>query len=185
RVSMSAHRRRQGDLIGAADAARTGIGFLDGLSDTAVDGGVARSRLALELVTSLLDRGETAVAFDVAGPILARPLRAAAIAPVSWLRLAVATRVHLAAGAGYAATHLLRDAVHDTDRHSMRALSARLRSELAHVEERMGRPADALETLRGARADERAHARLRGRAYAVLTGEFGVGERPNLDFTEI
>ena len=185
RVGMSAHRRRHGDLVGAADAARTGIGFLDGLEDAAVDGGVARSRLALELVTSLLGRGETAVAFDVAAPILARPLRAAEIAPVGWLRLAVATRVHLAAGAGYAATRLLRDAVHDTDRHSMRALSARLRSELAHVEERMGRPVDALETLRGARADERAHARLRGRAYAVLTSEFGAGDRPRLDFAEI
>lgn len=185
RVGMSAHRRRHGDLVGAADAARTGIGFLDGLAEPATDGGVARVRLILELVNSLLDRGETAVATDVTSPILGRPLRAAEVAPFSWLRLAVATRVHLPAGEGYAAAGLLREAVQDTHRYGMRALSARLNSELSHVEERLYRPADALEFLRAARSDERAHARLRGRAYAVLTSEFGVGERPNIDFDQV
>src|SRR5699024_5928841 len=142
RVGMSVHRRRYGDVVGAADAARTGIGFLDGLDDPANDGGVARARLALELTSSSLDRGEGGVALEVAGPILARPLRAAEVGPVAWWRPAIATRVHLAAGEGYAATRLLRDALRDTDRYEMRGLSAQLRSELAHVEERMGRPGD-------------------------------------------
>lgn len=181
RVGMSVHRRRYGDIVGAADAARSGIGFLDCLDDAASDGGAARARLALELATASLDRGEASAALEVAGPILARPLRDAEVAPVAWLRLALATRVHLAAGEGYAATRLLRDALRDTDRHEMRALSAQLRSELAHVEERMGRPGEALEILRDARADERADARVRGHAHAILTSEFGVGEQPELD----
>lgn len=185
RVGMSVHRRRYGDVVGAADAARTGLGFLDGLEDAASDGGVARARLSLELATASLDRGEAGVALETARPIFARPLRAAETAPVTWLRLAIATRVHLAAGEGYAATRLLRDALRETDRHAMRALSAQLRSELAHVEERMGRPGDALEILRDARADERADARARGHAYAVLTSEFGVGTQPELDLGEI
>src|SRR5699024_2223623 len=66
RVGMSVHRRRYGDVVGAADAARTGIGFLDGLDDPANDGGVARARLALELTSSSLDRGEGGVALEVA-----------------------------------------------------------------------------------------------------------------------
>src|SRR5699024_1789249 len=115
------------------------------------------------------------------GPVLSRPLRAAEVAPVAWLRRAVATRVHLAAGEGYAATRLLRDALRDTDRHGMRSLSAHLRAELAHVEERMGRTDDALETLRDARADERADARVRGHAHAILTSEFDGARQPDLD----
>ena len=185
RIGMSVHRRRYGDIVGAADAARTGIGFLDGLDDGATDGGVARARLSLELVTSSLDRGESAVALEVAGPSLSRPLRAAEVAPVAWLRLAIATRVHLAAGEGYAATRLLRDALRDTDRHGMRSLSAQLRSELAHVEERMGRTDDALEILRDARADERADARVRAQAHAILTSEFDGARQPELDLGEI
>src|SRR5437763_5910312 len=92
RVGMAAHRRRHGDLTAAADAARTGLGFLEKLEDPADEGGLVRIRLVLMLVSTLLDRGDTEMAYEFAEPMLAEPVRAAGVAPASWLRLAVAAR---------------------------------------------------------------------------------------------
>lgn len=185
RVAASGHRRRHGDLVGAADAARTGIGFLDDLTDKTADGGAVRVRLVLELACALLDRGETAVALELAQPVLAEPPRSSAVAPHAWLKLAIATRVHLPAGSADAATRLLRDAVHDTERRHLNAVTARLWLELAHVEERLARPADALEAMRRARVAERIHARNRGRASAALAGAFGTGGQADVDLAEV
>lgn len=181
RVGVSAHRRRHGDLVGAADAARTGIGFLDDLGDADADGGLARVRLVLELVCSLLDRGDADLALEVAEPLLATPARAGGIAPSAWLRLAIATRVHLVNGSAETAARMLRDAVHSTGRHGLYALTARLWLELAHVEERIGQASEAIQCLYRARSAEHLHTRVSSQARALLTGAFGTGEQAPVD----
>ncbi|WP_197320315.1 hypothetical protein [Saccharomonospora sp. NB11] len=185
RVGVSAHRRRHGDLVSAADAARTGLGFLEELSDPGVDGGLARVRLVLELVCVLLDRGDADLALEVAEPLLNAPERAAAVAPTAWLRLAVATRVHLINGSAETAARTLREAVHTASRHGLYALTARLWLELAHVEERIGEASEAIQCLYRARSAEHAHTRVSSQARALLTGAFGAGEQAPVDLAEM
>jgi len=185
RVAVSAHRRRHGDVIGAADAARTGLGFFEQLEDRQHDGGVVRVRLVLQLVCSLLDRGDGKHALELARSVLDEPARAAAVAPTGWLRMAVATRVLLPSGSVEAAAQMLRDAVHATERHELHALTARLWTELAHVEERLGRFAEAIECLHLARAAEHVHARARRQAMGLLAGEFGAGAHAEIDLDRV
>ncbi|GHF62561.1 hypothetical protein FHX82_002938 [Amycolatopsis bartoniae] len=185
RVAMSAHRRRHGDVMGAADAARTGLGLLEQLDDPDCDGGVVRVRLVLHLVCSLLDRGDTEVATELAESTLTEPERAASIAPLGWLRMAIATRILLPAGSVEAAAVTLRDAVHSTERHGLHALTSRLWAELAHVEERLGRTPDAIECLHHSRAAEHLHMRARRQAMGLLSGEFGNGGHATLDLDEV
>ncbi|GAA4661993.1 hypothetical protein [Amycolatopsis dongchuanensis] len=185
RVAMSAHRRRHADIMGAADAARTGLGLLEQLEDPGCDGGVVRVRLILQLVCSLLDRGDTENAAEIAESVLVEPERAASVAPLGWLRMAVATRVLLPAGSVEAAAVMLRDAVHSTDRHGLPALTARLWAELAHVEERLGRASEAIECLHHSRAAEHVHARARRQAMGMLAGEFGNGGHATLDLDDV
>ncbi|EIE98231.1 hypothetical protein [Saccharomonospora glauca] len=185
RVGVSAHRRRHGDLVSAADAARTGIGFLDDLSDPGADGGLARVRLVLELVCSLLDRGDVDMALEVAEPLLAQPERAAAVAPMAWLRMAVATRVHLVNGSAETAARTLREAVHSASRHGLYSLTARLWLELAHVEERIGQASEAVQCLYRARSAEHLYTRVSSQARALLTGVFGAGEQAPVDLAEM
>ncbi|WP_246256858.1 hypothetical protein [Amycolatopsis anabasis] len=185
RVAISAHRRRHADLTGAADAARTGIGYLDRLENPEADGGLVRVRLVLQLVCTLLDWGDSELALELAQPVFAAPQRAAVVAPAGWMRFAIATRVHLPAGAGEAAAMLLREAVHAAERHSLHALTARLWLELAHVEERLGRPGEAIQCLHSSRAAEHVHARARRQACSVLAGEFGSGEHAHVDLDDV
>ncbi|WP_215542954.1 hypothetical protein [Amycolatopsis sp. CA-230715] len=185
RVATSSHRRRHADLTGAADAARTGIGFLDQVSDERADGGVVRIRLVLQLVCTLLDRGDAELALEIAQPLLDAPIRAAAVAPAGWLRLAIATRVLMPSGAGEAAAFLLRDAVHSTSEHDLHALTARLWLELAHVEEQVGSASDAIDCLHRARAAEHVHSRVRRQACAVLANEFGSSGAATVDLDEV
>ena len=185
RVGTAAHRRRHGDLTAAADAARTGLGFLEKLDNPADDGGLVRIRLVLLLVSTLLDRGDAEMAYEIAEPILAEPVRAAGVAPMGWLRLAVATRIHLPAGAGEAATELVREAVASTDRHGLSAVTARLWLELAQLEERFGHAEEAIACLYRSRAAEQLHARARRQACSVLAGEFGTGEPASVDLDEV
>ena len=185
RVGTAAHRRRHGDLTAAADAARTGLGFLEKLHNPADDGGLVRIRLVLLLVGTLLDRGDTEMAYEIAEPILAEPVRAAGIAPAGWLRLAVATRIHLPAGSGEAAIELVREAVASTDRHGMSAVTARLWLELAQLQERFGQAEEAIACLYRSRAAEQLHARARRQACNVLAGEFGSGEPASVDLDEV
>ncbi|MTD59311.1 hypothetical protein, partial [Amycolatopsis pithecellobii] len=185
RVAMSAHRRRHADVVGAADAARTGLGLLDQLDDPSCDGGVVRSRLILHLVCSLLDRGDTENAAEIAESELAESTRAAAVAPFGWLRMAVATRILLPAGSVEAASVVLRDAVYSTERHGLYALTSRLWAELAHVEERLGRSRDAIECLRQSRAADHVYARSRRQAMGLLAGAFGNGGQATLDLDEL
>ncbi|MFJ7219459.1 hypothetical protein [Amycolatopsis sp. NPDC098790] len=185
RVGTAAHRRRHGDLTAAADAARTGLGFLEKLANPADDGGLVRIRLVLLLVSTLLDRGDAEMAYEIAEPVLAEPVRAAGVAPMGWLRLAVATRIHLPAGAGEAATEQVREAVASTDRHGLSAVTARLWLELAQLEERFGQAEEAIACLYRSRAAEQLHARSRRQACNVLAGEFGTGEPASIDLDEV
>ncbi|MDX3190750.1 hypothetical protein PV458_20260 [Streptomyces sp. MN03-5084-2B] len=185
RVGTAAHRRRHGDLTAAADAARTGLGFLEKLDNPADDGGLVRIRLVLLLVSTLLDRGDTEMAYEIAEPMLAEPVRAAGVAPMGWLRLAVATRVHLPAGSGEAAIELVREAVASTDRHGLSAITARLWLELAQLQERFGQAEEAIACLYRSRAAEQLHARARRQACNVLAGEFGTGGPASVDLDEV
>ncbi|RSN22264.1 hypothetical protein DL990_37825 [Amycolatopsis sp. WAC 01416] len=185
RVGVSAHRRRHGDLTSAADAARTGLGMLEKLANPDDDGGLVRIRLALQLVCTLLDRGDTELALEVAQPILDAPVRAAGIAPAAWLRLAVATRVLLPAGAGEAAGMLVREAVAATEDHNLHAVTARLWLELAQIEERLGRAEEAIGCLHRSRAAEHLHSRARRQACNVLVGEFRAAENAAVDLDDV
>ncbi|WP_410583425.1 hypothetical protein [Amycolatopsis sp. lyj-108] len=185
RVGVSAHRRRHGDLTSAADAARTGLGMLEKLANRDDDGGLVRIRLALQLVCTLLDRGDTELALEVAQPILDAPVRAAGIAPAAWLRLAVATRVLLPAGSGEAAGMLVREAVAATEDHNLHAVTARLWLELAQIEERLGRAEEAIGCLHRSRAAEHLHSRARRQACNVLVGEFGAAENAAVDLDDV
>ncbi len=185
RVGVSAHRRRHGDLTSAADAARTGLGMLEKLGNPGDDGGLVRIRLALQLVCTLLDRGDAEMALEIAQPILAAPVRAAGIAPAAWLRLAVATRVLLPSGSGEAAGMLVREAVGATEDHRLHAVTARLWLELAQIEERLGRAEEAIGCLHRSRAAEHLHARARRQACNVLIGEFGTTENTEVDLDDV
>ncbi|MEV6920600.1 hypothetical protein AB0M83_36955 [Amycolatopsis sp. NPDC051106] len=185
RVGTAAHRRRHGDLTAAADAARTGLGFLEKLDNPADDGGLVRIRLVLLLVSTLLDRGDAEMAYEIAEPVLAEPVRAAGVAPMGWLRLAVATRIHLPSGSGEAAIEQVREAVASTDRHGLSAVTARLWLELAQLEERFGQAEEAIACLYRSRAAEQLHARARRQACGVLAGEFGTGEPASIDLDEV
>lgn len=185
RVGVSAHRRRHGDLTAAADAARTGLGMLEKLSNPDDDGGLVRVRLILQLVCTLLDRGDAEMAIEVAQPVLESPVRAAGISPAAWLRLAVATRILLPAGSGEAAGMLVREAVAGTEDHGLHAVTARLWLELAQIEERLGRPEEAIGCLHRSRAAEHLHARVRRQASNVLVGEFGAAENAAVDLDDV
>lgn len=185
RVGVSAHRRRHGDLTSAADAARTGLGMLEKLGNPDDDGGLVRIRLILQLVCTLLDRGDTEMAMEVAQPVLDAPVRAAGISPAAWLRLAVASRVLLPAGSGEAAGMLVREAVAGTEGHNLHAVTARLWLELAQIEERLGRAEEAIGCLHRSRAAEHLHARARRQACNVLLGEFGAAENTAVDLDDV
>nr|WP_245787448.1 hypothetical protein [Amycolatopsis saalfeldensis] len=185
RNGTAAHRRRHGDLTAAADAARTGLGFLEKMDRPEDDGGLVRVRLVLQLVSTLLDRGDAEMALEIAQPTLAEPVRAAGVAPASWLRLAVATRIHLPAGAGEAATELVREAVASTERHGLHAVTARLWLELSQIEERFGRAEEAIACLHRSRAAEHLHSRSRRQACGLLAGEFGADTLAAVDLDDV
>lgn len=185
RVGISAHRRRHADVMGAADAARMGLGLLEQLDDPSRDGGVVRVRLILQLVCSLLDRGDTKNAAELAESVLTESARAASVAPLGWLRMAVATRILLPSGSVEAAAVVLRDAVHLTERHGLHALTSRLWAELAYVEERLGRESEAIECLHQSRAAEHIYGRSRRQATGLLAGEFGNGGHAPLDLDDV
>ncbi|MFD2468903.1 hypothetical protein [Amycolatopsis silviterrae] len=185
RNGTAAHRRRHGDLTAAADAARTGLGFLEKMDRPGDDGGLVRIRLVLQLVSTLLDRGDADMAYDIAEPVLREPVRAAGVAPAAWLRLAVATRIHLPAGAGDAAAELVGEAVAAADRHGLAAVTARLWLELSQIEERFGSAEEAIGCLHRARAAEHVHARARRQACGLIAGELGAESVASMDLDDV
>ncbi len=175
-VSAVRHRR-SGAAMECEAQARAGRELLAGLADPEHDSGQVSGRLMLEIALALLDRGEGDAAEREARPMLRRPVRAAAAGAVGWLRLAIATRVHLAEGRHEPALALLADAVEVTQRHGVDAVLAECLEGLSYVHEVRGEFADALHCLRSARAAEDRHRRTAEAARSALVEHCGVARR--------
>ncbi|GAB2972511.1 hypothetical protein GCM10027184_22670 [Saccharothrix stipae] len=179
RASAAGQHRRWGDLRAAVAAARDGLGLLDRLKEAEADNGQVRGRLTVELVCALLDLNKPGEASEVGTPLLERPVRAPSASTTGWLRLALATRVHLPAGRVDQARDLLRDAADSAERHQLDTLLAESLLALAHVHEVAGDLVEALANLRSAHAAERRRARAVYAVRARLAAEFaGVHRRP-------
>ncbi|MFD0203174.1 MULTISPECIES: hypothetical protein [Saccharothrix] len=179
RASAAGQHRRWGDLQAAVAAARDGLAVLDRLKEAESDNGQVRGRLTVELVCALMDLNKPGEASELGTPLLERPVRAPSAATAGWLRLALATRVHLPAGRVDQARDLLRDAADSAERHQLDTLLAESLLALAHVHEVAGDLAEALANLRSAHAAERRRARAVYAVRARLAAEFaGVHRKP-------
>lgn len=180
RAAAAGQHRRWGDLDAAIAAAREGIELLDQLGDAEADSGQVRGSLVVELVCALMDADKHAEASEAGTPFLERPVRAPSATPAGWLRLALATRVHLPAGRVDQARDLLREAADSADRHQLDTLLAESLLALAHVHEVSGDLTEALADLRSAHAAERRRARSVYAVRARLAAEFaGVHRQPS------
>ncbi|SES06931.1 hypothetical protein [Lentzea albida] len=179
RAVQAAQHRRWGDLAAAIGAAREGLDLLSRFSDPDADSGQGVGRLRLELALALMDANRLLDASDVGAPLLDRSVRAPSASTTGWLRLALATRVHLPAGRVGLAREMLREAVASAERHQLDTLLAEGLLALAHVHEVSGDLADALKDLRSAHAAERRRARAVYAVRARLAAEFaGVHRQP-------
>jgi hypothetical protein len=170
------HRRR--DAAAEAEAkAREGRELLTGLADPEHDSGEVSARLMLEIVLALLDRDAGDAALQEVRPLLRRPVRVAAAGAVGRLRLALATRVHLAQGRHESALTLLADAVEGAQRYGVDAVLAECLEGLSHVHEARGEFADALHCMRAARAAEGRHCRHVEAARSTLLENCGTARR--------
>jgi hypothetical protein len=157
RATDVARHRARGAGDKAEAKAREGRELLAGLADPDHDSGEVSARLMLELVLTLLDRGAGEIATQEVRPLLQRQVRAAAAGTVGRLRLALATRVHLAQGRHEPALTLLADAVEGAQRYGVDAVLAECLEGLSHVHEARNEFADALHCMRAARAAEGRH----------------------------
>ena len=173
RAADAARHRRCGATAEAEAQARAGRELLSGLADPEHDSGEVSARLTLEIVLALLDRDEGDAATQEVRPLLRRPVRAAAAGAVGRLRLALATRVHLAEGRHEPALTLLADAVEGAQRHGVDAVLAECLEGLSHVHEARGEFADALHCVRAARAAEGRHRRNVEAARSTLLEQCG------------
>ncbi|MFD4639379.1 hypothetical protein ACFWN2_18830 [Lentzea sp. NPDC058436] len=179
RAVQAAQHRRWGDLAASIGAAREGLDLLSRFSDPCADSGQGVGRLTLELALALMDANRLLDASDVGAPLLDRPVRAPSASTIGWLRLALATRVHLPAGRVGLAREMLQEAAASAERHQLDTLLAESLLALAHVHEVSGDLADALTNLRSAHAAERRRARAVYAVRARLAAEFsGVHRQP-------
>ncbi|WP_158846295.1 hypothetical protein [Saccharothrix deserti] len=178
RAAAAGQHRRWGDLQAAIAACREGLGMLDRLKEAESDNGQVRGRLTVELVCALLDLNKPGEASEVGTPLLERPVRAPSASTTGWLRVALATRVHLPAGRVDQARDLLRDAADSAERHQLETLQAESLLALAHVHEVAGNLTEALANLRTAHAAERRRARAVYAVRARLAAEFSGIHRP-------
>ncbi|MGZ3147933.1 hypothetical protein ACVDFE_39320 [Lentzea chajnantorensis] len=179
RAVQAAQHRRWGDIAAAIGAAREGLDLLSRLADQSADSGQAHGRLTLELALALMDANRMLDATEVGAPLLDRPVRAPGASTAGWLRLALATRVHLPAGRVAVARDMLRDAATSAERHQLDTVLAESLLALAHVHEVAGDLADALTNLRSAHAAERRRARAVYAVRARFAAEFsGVHRQP-------
>ncbi|SDK72752.1 hypothetical protein SAMN04487820_111203 [Actinopolyspora mzabensis] len=146
----AAHYRGNGEFALAIESAAAGLDFLERLGDPAADSGEVRAGLVLEQAQSLLDLGKQAEALRSAAEVLRQPLRAAAAAPVGWLRLAVATRVHVPSGQHSAAVESLREALDGGRRHELFDLQAAVLNTLSALHEKASDLPEALRCVRDA-----------------------------------
>jgi hypothetical protein len=177
RAADAARHRRCGAAAAAEAQARAGRELLAGLADPEHDSGEVSARLMLEIVLALLDRDESDAAIQEVRPLLRRPVRAAAAGAVGRLRLALATRVHLAAGRHEPALTLLADAVEGAQRHGVDTVLAECLEGLSHVHEARGEFADALHCVRAAHAAEVRHRRNVEAARCTLLEQWGSARR--------
>jgi tetratricopeptide (TPR) repeat protein len=173
KAADAARHRRCGAAAEAEAQAKAGRELLAGLADPEHDSGEVNARLMLEIVLVLLDRDEGDAAMRQVRPLLRRPVRAAAAGAVARLRLALATRVHLAEGRYEPALTLLADAVEGAQRHGVDAVLAECLEGLSHVHEARGEFADALHCVRAAHAAESRHRRNVEAARAMLLEHWG------------
>ncbi|MEU0883619.1 hypothetical protein ABZ345_33870 [Lentzea sp. NPDC005914] len=179
RAVQAAQHRRWGDIAAAIGAAREGLDLLSRFTDPSADSGQAMGRLTLELVLALMDANRLLDASEVGTPMLDRPVRAPSASTSGWLRVALATRVHLPAGRVALAREMLREAAASAERHQLDTLLAESLLALAHVHEVSGELAEALTNLRSAHAAERRRARAVYAVRARLAAEFsGVHRQP-------
>ncbi|WP_329787270.1 hypothetical protein V1227_20880 [Lentzea sp. DG1S-22] len=179
RAVQAAQHRRWGDIAAAIGAAREGLDLLSRFSDPAADSGQGVGHLTLELVLALMDANRLHDASEAGDPLLHLPVRAPSASTTGWLRLALATRVHLPAGRVALARQMLREAAVSAERHQLDTLLAESLLALAHVNEVSGDLADALTNLRSAHAAERRRARAVYAVRARLAAEFsGVHRQP-------
>ncbi len=177
RAVDAARHRRDGAAAEAEAQARAGRELLTGLADPEHDSGEVSARLMLEMAIALLDRDEGDAAIKEARPLLRRPVRAAAAGAVGRLRLALATRMHLAEGRHEPALTLLADAVEGAQRHGVDAVLAECLEGLSHVHEARGEFADALHCVRAARAAEGRHCRSVEAGRSMLLQHWGSARR--------
>lgn len=144
------HHRGHGEFTTAIDSAARGIDFLERLGDPAADSGGIRASLVLEQVQALLDLGRHGEAVRCSADLLQQPLRAAAAAPVGWLRLALTTRVYLPAGQRQAALESLNEALGGARRHELLDLQAAVLNMLSNVHESAAELREALHCVREA-----------------------------------
>ncbi|MFR9730256.1 hypothetical protein ACL03H_13585 [Saccharopolyspora sp. MS10] len=155
RTARAGHLRRNGEFEQAVRAAEAGLALLDRLGDPAAESGEIRARLVLERVHALLDLGQRAEAVEAASPVIRTPVRAASAGPSGWLRLALATRVHLPSGELAAAVRLFNDAAANAERHKLDCLLTESLSMSSQTHERAEEFVEALATLRRAYAADR------------------------------
>jgi tetratricopeptide (TPR) repeat protein len=175
-VDAARHRRREAGAEAEAKA-REGRDLLTALADPEHDSGEVSARLILEMALALLDRDAGDAAMQEVRPLLRRPVRAAAAAAVGRLRLALATRVHLAEGRHEPALTLLADAVEGAQRYGVDAVLAECLEGLSHVHEARGEFTDALHCVRAARAAEGRHRRDVEAARSALLENCGPARR--------
>ena len=166
RAARACHHRRHSEFAAAAEAAEEGLLLLERLGDPDADSGEIRAGLVLERVHAMLELGQRADAVEAAASLLNQPDRAASAGPVGWLRLALATRVHLPQGEHDAAVRLLNDVVAGAERHELGGLLAEALNTLSHVHEQEEDFVEALRCLRSAYAADR---RWRMSVYSART----------------
>jgi GGDEF domain-containing protein len=173
-VRSAGYHRWYGDTEDAVTAAREGLNLLTRLrSDLRSESDRLRARLSLELVCGLLDEGELREAEAAAHPVVDEPVRATSAASIGRLMLALATRVYLPSGQTDRGRHLLDQAAWMAERHGLDGLRADTLTELSRLDEQAGRPAEALEAMRSARAAEHRRMRAVSRAARIVLVEVG------------
>ncbi|HET8641019.1 MAG TPA: hypothetical protein VFM37_03720 [Pseudonocardiaceae bacterium] len=171
---LAAHHRRIGDQSSAERAARAGLALLDELSDANLETGQVSGALTLELVLALLDSAREAEAVLAAQSLLRRSVRPAGAPAACWVRLTLASRVHLPAGRYALARRLLGDAAFIAERNQLDSLLAECHQLQAHLHERCAELPDAIGCLRAAQLAERRWRSCSGELRTLLAAEFGL-----------
>jgi diguanylate cyclase (GGDEF)-like protein len=184
RASAARQHRRWGDLKAAVEAARDGLALVAELGDAKADSGYVASRLVLELVCALMDSEQLTDAVAAAEELLERPVRAPSAAAVGWLKLALATRVHLPAGRTNIANDLLLDVADSAVRHQLDPLLSESMLALSHLHEMAGQLGEALTCLRSAHTAERRRTAALYTVRTKLAEEFAAVHRESSGLKE-